>query len=114
MVIALPHNVVAPPDEAYVRHPHRETWHEAGHRYELRWHGCIVLLAAFPPPSAPLRLRALVRAETDARQADAGCAELVMGNDADGARHADIKLIEEAENLTYVEKPLGCLSPFFL
>ncbi|KAJ7482689.1 hypothetical protein FB451DRAFT_1235871 [Mycena latifolia] len=35
--LALPHNVTAAPNEAVVRHPHRERWHEIGHRYKQRW-----------------------------------------------------------------------------
>ncbi|THU96802.1 phospholipase D/nuclease [Dendrothele bispora CBS 962.96] len=36
--LALPHNVQASPNEAVVRHPHRETWHGMGRRYRQRWH----------------------------------------------------------------------------
>ncbi|KAJ7868016.1 hypothetical protein B0H14DRAFT_3441419 [Mycena olivaceomarginata] len=37
--LALPHNVTAGPNEAVVRHPHRETWHQVRHRYNQRWLG---------------------------------------------------------------------------
>ncbi|KAG2355827.1 hypothetical protein BDR07DRAFT_1473986 [Suillus spraguei] len=36
--LALPHNVALAPNEAVVRHPHREKWHEMGHRFRQRFH----------------------------------------------------------------------------
>ncbi|KAJ7610187.1 hypothetical protein FB45DRAFT_337033 [Roridomyces roridus] len=38
-VLALPHDIDAAPNEAVVRHPHRETWREMGHHYRQRWLG---------------------------------------------------------------------------
>ncbi|KAF7314957.1 Phospholipase [Mycena indigotica] len=38
-VLALPHNVEFAPNEAVVRHPHREAWHSIGHHYKQRWLG---------------------------------------------------------------------------
>ncbi|PAV14831.1 phospholipase D nuclease [Pyrrhoderma noxium] len=37
-VLALPHNVDASPNEAVVRHPHREAWHAIGRRFRQRFH----------------------------------------------------------------------------
>nr|GAT61270.1 phospholipase D [Mycena chlorophos] len=37
--LALPHNVEFAPNEAVVRHPHRELWHRIGHHYKQRWLG---------------------------------------------------------------------------
>ncbi|THG95529.1 hypothetical protein EW145_g7942, partial [Phellinidium pouzarii] len=36
--LALPHNVNAAPNEAVVRHPHREAWHAIGRRFRQRFH----------------------------------------------------------------------------
>ncbi|KAF9652544.1 phospholipase D [Thelephora ganbajun] len=36
--LALPHNIVASPTEAVVRHPHREAWHTMGRRFKQRFH----------------------------------------------------------------------------
>ncbi|KAK7028554.1 phospholipase [Favolaschia claudopus] len=37
--LALPHNVAAAPNEAVLRHPQRESWHQMGQRYKQRWLG---------------------------------------------------------------------------
>ncbi|KIN99261.1 hypothetical protein M404DRAFT_155707 [Pisolithus tinctorius Marx 270] len=36
--LAFPHNVSVCPNEAVVRHPHREKWHEMGRRFRQRFH----------------------------------------------------------------------------
>lgn len=36
--LALPHNVALSPNEAVVRHPHREKWHQMGRRFRQRFH----------------------------------------------------------------------------
>ncbi|KAH9971878.1 hypothetical protein BGW80DRAFT_1318971 [Lactifluus volemus] len=36
--LALPHDVVAAPNEAVVRHPHREQWHRIGRHFKQRFH----------------------------------------------------------------------------
>ncbi|KAI0064970.1 phospholipase D/nuclease [Artomyces pyxidatus] len=36
--LALPHNVEASPNEAVVRHPHREKWHQMGRHFKQRFH----------------------------------------------------------------------------
>ncbi|KAL5513890.1 hypothetical protein ACEPAG_2651 [Sanghuangporus baumii] len=36
--LALPHNVELAPNEAVVRHPHREAWHHMGKRFRQRFH----------------------------------------------------------------------------
>ncbi|CAL1702944.1 unnamed protein product [Somion occarium] len=36
--LAFPHNVEAAPNEAIARHPHREQWHDIGHRFKQRFH----------------------------------------------------------------------------
>ncbi|KAL0948426.1 hypothetical protein HGRIS_011005 [Hohenbuehelia grisea] len=36
--LALPHHVDVAPNEAVVRHPHREKWRDMGHAYRNRWH----------------------------------------------------------------------------
>ncbi|KAI0310875.1 phospholipase D/nuclease, partial [Amylostereum chailletii] len=36
--LALPHNTEASPNEAVVRHPHRERWHAMGHRFKQRFY----------------------------------------------------------------------------
>ncbi|KAI5116806.1 hypothetical protein M0805_009483 [Coniferiporia weirii] len=36
--LALPHNVQAAPNEAVVRHPHREAWHAMGKHFRQRFH----------------------------------------------------------------------------
>ena len=42
--LALPHDVDAAPNEAIVRHPHREAWLAKGRRFKQKWHG------EFAPP----------------------------------------------------------------
>ncbi|KAI0042796.1 phospholipase D [Auriscalpium vulgare] len=37
-VLALPHDVNAAPNEAVVRHPHRERWHQIGRHFRQRFH----------------------------------------------------------------------------
>ena len=36
--LALPHNVAACPNEAVVRHPHREHWHQIGRQFKQRFY----------------------------------------------------------------------------
>jgi len=36
--LALPHNIEVAPNEAVVRHPHREQWHQIGRRFKERFH----------------------------------------------------------------------------
>ncbi len=36
--LALPHNVDAAPNEAVVRHPQRENWHQVGRHFKQRFH----------------------------------------------------------------------------
>ncbi|KAI0071462.1 phospholipase D/nuclease [Panus rudis PR-1116 ss-1] len=36
--LALPHDVEASPNEAVVRHPHREQWHHMGRKFKQRFH----------------------------------------------------------------------------
>ncbi|KAI1793724.1 phospholipase D/nuclease [Ganoderma leucocontextum] len=36
--LALPHNIEASPNEAVVRHPHRNQWHEIGRHFKDRFH----------------------------------------------------------------------------
>lgn len=36
--LAFPHNVEAAPQEAIVRHPHREEWHRMGRHFRQRFH----------------------------------------------------------------------------
>ena len=36
--LALPHDVEVAPDEAVVRHPHREMWHRMGRHFKQRFH----------------------------------------------------------------------------
>ncbi|EJC99464.1 phospholipase D [Fomitiporia mediterranea MF3/22] len=36
--LALPHNIDVSPNEAVVRHPHREAWHRMGRRFRQRFH----------------------------------------------------------------------------
>lgn len=36
--LALPHNISFAPNEAVVRHPHRERWHEMGRHFRQRFH----------------------------------------------------------------------------
>ncbi|THH00577.1 hypothetical protein EW026_g1979 [Hermanssonia centrifuga] len=36
--LALPHDIEASPNEAVVRHPHREQWHAMGRRFKQRFH----------------------------------------------------------------------------
>ncbi|THH14594.1 hypothetical protein EW146_g5764 [Bondarzewia mesenterica] len=36
--LALPHNINVSPNEAVVRHPHRERWHEMGRHFRQRFH----------------------------------------------------------------------------
>jgi len=60
--LALPHNVNISPNEAVVRHPHREHWHRIGHRFKQRFHleeDEIVEPPYTPPPHGSCRVQAV-------------------------------------------------------
>ncbi|KAJ7187275.1 phospholipase D [Mycena filopes] len=100
--LALPHNVAAAPNEAVVRHPHRETWHEAGHRYKQRWLG----YPAEGEHDGPVRGHRYAQKQTP------GMRVQVVRSVSDWShgvltehsiQNAYIKLIEEAEHFIYIE-----------
>ncbi|KAJ7758051.1 hypothetical protein B0H16DRAFT_1885472 [Mycena metata] len=98
--LALPHDVSAAPNEAVVRHPHREMWHQLGHRYKQRWLGY------------PDEEDAEVRGHRYAQKQAPGMRVQVVRSVSDWShgvltehsiQNAYIKLIEEAEHFIYIE-----------
>ncbi|KAJ7101469.1 phospholipase D [Mycena belliarum] len=98
--LALPHNVQAAPNEAIVRHPHREAWSSAGHRYKQRWLG-------YPADDEEDQ-----HADHYARPPVPGMRVQVVRSVSDWShgvltehsiQNAYIKLIEEAEHFIYIE-----------
>ncbi|KAG2131140.1 hypothetical protein BD769DRAFT_1452087 [Suillus cothurnatus] len=60
--LALPHNVALSPNEAVVRHPHREKWHQMGRRFRQRFHleeDDKVEPPYTPPPHGQCRVQAV-------------------------------------------------------
>ncbi|EGN97561.1 hypothetical protein SERLA73DRAFT_169861 [Serpula lacrymans var. lacrymans S7.3] len=65
--LALPHNVYVSPNEAVVRHPHREKWHQMGRQFRQRFHlppGDEVEAPYQPAPHGTCRVQA-VRSVSD-------------------------------------------------
>ncbi|KIY47816.1 phospholipase D/nuclease [Fistulina hepatica ATCC 64428] len=91
--LALPHNIEAP-NEAVVRHPHRERWHEIGRRYKQRWFGSNDDNRGHPRPDpAPCRVQA-IRSVSDWSHG-------VLTEHS--IQNAYIQLISEAEKFIYIE-----------
>ncbi|KAJ7932951.1 hypothetical protein B0H13DRAFT_1953904 [Mycena leptocephala] len=96
--LALPHNVQAGPNEAVVRHPHRETWHAAGHRYKQRWLG-YPADDEEPEPEYAERQNPGMRVQVVRSVSDWSHGVLTEHS----IQNAYIKLISEAEHFIYIE-----------
>ncbi|CCM01548.1 uncharacterized protein FIBRA_03606 [Fibroporia radiculosa] len=66
--LALPHNIQASPNEAVIRHPHREHWHEIGRHFKERYHQLYRREQEYgeedpelypPPPNGTCRVQAI-------------------------------------------------------
>ncbi|KAI5986718.1 hypothetical protein EDC04DRAFT_2589598 [Pisolithus marmoratus] len=94
--LAFPHNVALCPNEAIVRHPHREKFHEMGHRFRQRFH-----LGDYdeveppftPPPHGTCRVQ-VVRSVCDWSHG-------VLTEHS--IQNAYIQLIREASHFIYIE-----------
>ncbi|KIJ62481.1 hypothetical protein HYDPIDRAFT_30440 [Hydnomerulius pinastri MD-312] len=94
--LALPHNVQAAPNEAVVRHPHREQWHRMGKQFRQRFHldyGDEVEVPYAPPPHGTCRVQA-VRSVSDWSHG-------VLTEHS--IQNAYIQLIREASHFIYIE-----------
>ncbi|OJA19475.1 hypothetical protein AZE42_04918 [Rhizopogon vesiculosus] len=94
--LALPHNVNLSPNEAVVRHPHREHWHQIGHRFKQRFHleeDEIVEPPYTPPPHGSCRVQA-VRSVCDWSHG-------VLTERS--VQNAYIQMIKEANHFIYIE-----------
>ncbi|OAX38224.1 phospholipase D/nuclease [Rhizopogon vinicolor AM-OR11-026] len=94
--LALPHNVNISPNEAVVRHPHREHWHRIGHRFKQRFHleeDEIVEPPYTPPPHGSCRVQA-VRSVCDWSHG-------VLTEHS--VQNAYIQMIKEANHFIYIE-----------
>ncbi|EIW74184.1 phospholipase D [Coniophora puteana RWD-64-598 SS2] len=95
-VLALPHNVNAAPNEAVVRHPHREQWHQMGRRFRQRFHledGDEVEDPYARPPHGKCRVQA-VRSVSDWSHG-------VLTEHS--IQNAYIQLIRESNHFIYIE-----------
>ncbi|KAG1824809.1 uncharacterized protein BJ212DRAFT_1322516 [Suillus subaureus] len=94
--LALPHNVALSPNEAVVRHPHREKWHQMGRRFRQRFH-----LEADdevePPYTAPPHGQCRVQAVRSVCDWSHG----VLTEHS--IQNAYIQLINEANHFIYIE-----------
>ncbi|KAJ1303942.1 hypothetical protein OPQ81_008353 [Rhizoctonia solani] len=93
--LALPHDIDAEPEQPVARHPHRERWHEMGHRFKQRWQG-----EDYPPdeeeghsPFGSCRVQ-VVRSVSDWSHG-------VLTEDS--VQKAYIQLITEANHFIYIE-----------
>ena len=93
--LALPHDIEAEPEEPVSRHPHREKWHELGHRFKQHWQG-----EGSPPddeeghsPYGSCRVQ-VVRSVSDWSHG-------VLTEDS--VQRAYIQLITEANHFIYIE-----------
>lgn len=94
--LALPHNVALSPNEAVVRHPHREKWHRMGRRFRQRFHleeDEEVEPPYTPPPHGLCRVQA-VRSVCDWSHG-------VLTEHS--IQNAYIQLINEANHFIYIE-----------
>ncbi|KAG2050128.1 phospholipase D/nuclease [Suillus hirtellus] len=94
--LALPHNVAISPNEAVVRHPHREKWHQMGRRFRQRFHleeDDKVEPPYTPPPHGVCRVQA-VRSVCDWSHG-------VLTEHS--IQNAYIQLINEANHFIYIE-----------
>ncbi|KAG2144421.1 uncharacterized protein EDB93DRAFT_1153427 [Suillus bovinus] len=94
--LALPHNVALSPNEAVVRHPHREKWHQMGRRFRQRFHlekDDEVEPPYTPPPHGVCRVQA-VRSVCDWSHG-------VLTEHS--IQNAYIQLINEANHFIYIE-----------
>lgn len=94
--LALPHNVALSPNEAVVRHPHREKWHQMGRRFRQRFHleeDDKVEPPYTPPPHGVCRVQA-VRSVCDWSHG-------VLTEHS--IQNAYIQLINEANHFIYIE-----------
>lgn len=94
--LALPHNVALSPNEAVVRHPHREKWHQMGRRFRQRFHleeDEEVDPPYTPPPHGLCRVQA-VRSVCDWSHG-------VLTEHS--IQNAYIQLINEANHFIYIE-----------
>ncbi|KAJ7127892.1 hypothetical protein C8R44DRAFT_100509 [Mycena epipterygia] len=96
--LALPHNVEAGPNEAVVRHPHREAWHKMGHAYKQRWLGYDDDEAAAEPHYAPRQTPGM-RVQAVRSVSDWSHGVLTEHS----IQNAYIQLIDEAEHFIYIE-----------
>ncbi|KAF9244484.1 hypothetical protein BU15DRAFT_85872 [Melanogaster broomeanus] len=93
--LALPHNTEVAPNEAVVRHPHREQWHQMGRRFRQRFHlhyGDEVEPPYAPPPHGTCRVQA-VRSVSDWSHG-------VLTEHS--IQNAYIQLIREANHFIYI------------
>ncbi|KAJ7071352.1 hypothetical protein C8F01DRAFT_429874 [Mycena amicta] len=97
--LALPHNVEFAPNEAVVRHPHREAWHKLGHHYKQRWLG-------LPDDDEEQRYGHYAKKRTP------GMTVQVVRSVSDWShgvltehsiQNAYVRLIQEAEHFIYIE-----------
>ncbi|KAH7921001.1 phospholipase D/nuclease [Leucogyrophana mollusca] len=94
--LALPHNIEVSPNEAVVRHPHREHWHKMGRRFRQRFHlddGDEVEPPYPPPPHGSCRVQA-VRSVSDWSHG-------VLTEHS--IQNAYCQLIREANHFIYIE-----------
>ncbi|KAJ6535117.1 hypothetical protein B0H19DRAFT_1185017 [Mycena capillaripes] len=96
--LALPHNILAGPNEAVARHPHRETWHDVGHRYKQRWLGYPADDEEPEPHYAP-RQSPGMKVQVVRSVSDWSHGVLTEHS----IQNAYIKLIGEAEHFIYIE-----------
>ncbi|KAJ6632257.1 phospholipase D/nuclease [Mycena sp. CBHHK59/15] len=94
--LALPHNIAAAPNEAVARHPHRERWHEMGHRYKQRFLG---MDDEEPSPHYPVRPSPGCRVQVVRSVSDWSHGVLIEHS----IQNAYCQLIEEAEHFIYIE-----------
>ncbi|CAK5267179.1 unnamed protein product [Mycena citricolor] len=94
--LALPHNVEAAPNEAVVRHPHRDAWHRMGHKYKQRWLGLPEDEEDphYPPRKTPGMNVQVVRSVSDWSHG-------VLTEHS--IQNAYCQLIREAEHFIYIE-----------
>ncbi|KAF7304896.1 Phospholipase [Mycena kentingensis (nom. inval.)] len=96
-VLALPHPPdfqVQAPNEAVVRHPHLEAWHETGRRYKQRWLGSSEGSGGKPKSRNPGMNVQVVRSVSDWSHG-------VLVEQS--IQNAYIQLINEAEHFIYIE-----------
>ncbi|KAG1869290.1 hypothetical protein C8R48DRAFT_701012 [Suillus tomentosus] len=94
--LALPHNVALSPNEAVIRHPHREKWHQMGRRFRQRFHleeDEKVEPPYTPPPHGVCRVQA-VRSVCDWSHG-------VLTEHS--IQNAYIQMINEANHFIYIE-----------